>query len=168
MKEVICICCPKGCHLQVDEQNDYAVTGNGCPNGIAYGKEELTNPTRIVTSTVRAAGGLHPRCAVKTTLPVPQGMKRHLRHRLGHCRHPRSVRQHRAIPARRLKHTRKSARKAKNCFAGAPFCFSLETLFLLCYNTFIEHLPPRHFIKEEPPYAPAHRCPDGRSHHCRR
>ena len=39
MKEVICICCPKGCHLQVDEQNDYAVTGNGCPNGIAYGKE---------------------------------------------------------------------------------------------------------------------------------
>ena len=59
MKEVICICCPKGCHLQVDEQNDYAVTGNGCPNGIAYGKEELTNPTRI---------------AVKTTLPVPKGM----------------------------------------------------------------------------------------------
>ena len=74
MKEVICICCPKGCHLQVDEQNDYAVTGNGCPNGIAYGKEELTNPTRIVTSTVRAEGGLHPRCAVKTTLPVPKGM----------------------------------------------------------------------------------------------
>jgi CxxC motif-containing protein len=25
----------------VDEANDYKVTGNGCPNGIAYGKEEL-------------------------------------------------------------------------------------------------------------------------------
>ena len=74
MKEVICICCPKGCHLQVDEQNDYAVTGNGCPNGIAYGKEELTHPTRIITSTVRAEGGIHSRCAVKTTLPVPKGM----------------------------------------------------------------------------------------------
>lgn len=74
MKEVICICCPKGCHLQVDEQHDYAVTGNGCANGIGYGKEELTHPTRIVTSTVRAVGGLHPRCAVKTTLPVPKGM----------------------------------------------------------------------------------------------
>ena len=62
MKEVICTCCPKGCHLQVDEANDYKVTGNGCPNGIAYGKEELTHPTRIITSTVRAEGGLHPRC----------------------------------------------------------------------------------------------------------
>ena len=29
MKELICIVCPKGCHLQVDEANDYKVTGNG-------------------------------------------------------------------------------------------------------------------------------------------
>ncbi len=59
MKEVICICCPAGCHLQVDPENDYKVTGNGCPNGAAYGKEELTHPTRIITSTVRAEGWLH-------------------------------------------------------------------------------------------------------------
>ena len=73
MKEVICTCCPKGCHLQVDEANDYKVTGNGCPNGIAYGKEELTHPTRIITSTVRAEGGLHPRCPEKPSKPVPKG-----------------------------------------------------------------------------------------------
>ena len=73
MKEVICICCPKGCHLKVDENNDYAVTGNACPNGIPYGKEELTNPTRIITSTVRAEGGLHARCPVKTAGAVPKG-----------------------------------------------------------------------------------------------
>ena len=73
MKEVICTCCPKGCHLQVDEANDYKVTGNCCPNGIAYGKEELTHPTRIITSTVRAEGGLHPRRPVKTSKPVPKG-----------------------------------------------------------------------------------------------
>ena len=73
MKEVICTCCPKGCHLQVDEENDYKVTGNGCRNGIAYGKEELTNPTRIITSTVCAEGGLHPRCPVKSSKPVPKG-----------------------------------------------------------------------------------------------
>ena len=29
MKELICIVCPKGCHLRVDEDNGYAVTGNG-------------------------------------------------------------------------------------------------------------------------------------------
>lgn len=72
MKEVICTCCPKGCHLQVDENNGYQVTGNACPNGVAYGKEELTHPTRILTSTVRAVGGLHPRCPVKTSQPVPK------------------------------------------------------------------------------------------------
>ena len=35
IKELICICCPKGCHLRVDTANDYAVTGNACPNGAA-------------------------------------------------------------------------------------------------------------------------------------
>jgi len=60
IKEVICICCPCGCHLQVDPENDYNVTGNACPNGAAYGREELTHPTRILTSTVRAEGGHAP------------------------------------------------------------------------------------------------------------
>ena len=31
MTNIICITCPKGCHLSVDENNDYAVTGNACP-----------------------------------------------------------------------------------------------------------------------------------------
>ena len=57
MKELICIVCPKGCHLRVDEDNGYAVTGNGCPRGAEYGKIELTHPTRVVTSTVKLPGG---------------------------------------------------------------------------------------------------------------
>ena len=71
-REIICICCPRGCHLQVDPENDYNVTGNACPNGAAYGKEELTHPTRILTSTVRAEGGRYPRCPVKTAQAVPK------------------------------------------------------------------------------------------------
>ena len=47
MKELICIVCPKGCHLRVDEAQDYRVTGNGCPRGEEYGKMELTHPTRV-------------------------------------------------------------------------------------------------------------------------
>ena len=73
MKELICIVCPKGCHLKVDEENNYAVTGNGCPRGAEYGKIELTNPTRVVTSTVRCTGGAYPRCPVKTDRAVPKG-----------------------------------------------------------------------------------------------
>ena len=72
MKELICITCPKGCHLKVDEENGYAVTGNSCPRGEAYGKAELTHPTRVVTSTVRCTGGSRPRCPVKTSGPVPK------------------------------------------------------------------------------------------------
>ena len=72
MKELICIVCPKGCHLHVDEAHGYHVTGNGCPRGAEYGKIELTHPTRVVTSTVRCAGGRYPRCPVKTDRPVPE------------------------------------------------------------------------------------------------
>lgn len=72
MKELICIVCPRGCHLQVDEQNNYKVTGNFCPRGEVYGKAEVTNPTRTVTSTVRVSGGSHARCPVKTDRPIPK------------------------------------------------------------------------------------------------
>lgn len=72
MKELICIVCPRGCHLRVDEANDYAVTGNSCPRGAAYGRAELTHPTRVLTSTVRIDGAIHRRCPVKTDRAVPK------------------------------------------------------------------------------------------------
>ena len=72
MKELICIVCPKGCHLRVDEENDCAVTGNGCPRGAEYGKIELTHPTRVVTSTVKCRDVAHPRCPVKTNQAIPK------------------------------------------------------------------------------------------------
>ena len=86
MKEIICITCPKGCHLKVDEET-YAVTGNSCPRGAVYGANELRNPVRVVTSTVvvktspdkgrgtgEAGGGLAPRrLPVKTDRPIPKG-----------------------------------------------------------------------------------------------
>ena len=43
MKELICIVCPKGCHLKVDEENGWAVSGNSCPKGAEYGRTELQN-----------------------------------------------------------------------------------------------------------------------------
>ena len=73
MTELICIVCPKGCHLTVDEANDCAVTGNSCPRGAEYGRAELTAPTRVVTSTVRCEGGIYPRCPVKTAGVIPKG-----------------------------------------------------------------------------------------------
>ena len=71
MKELICILCPKGCHLKIDER-DMSVTGNGCPRGVEYARTELTDPRRVVTSTVRCTGGAHPRCPVKTDRAIPK------------------------------------------------------------------------------------------------
>ena len=72
MKNVICITCPKGCHLTVDEDNGYAVTGNSCPRGAEYGKNELQHPARVITSTVRIIGAAGPRLPVKTDRPLPK------------------------------------------------------------------------------------------------
>lgn len=72
MTELICIGCPKGCHLKVDEENGYTVTGNSCPIGAEYGANELRNPTRVLTSTVRICGGLHDCLPVRTDKPIPK------------------------------------------------------------------------------------------------
>lgn len=72
MKELICIVCPKGCHLRVDEENGYQVTGHSCPKGQDYGYKELTSPTRVITSTVKITGGIHRRLPVKTSSDIPK------------------------------------------------------------------------------------------------
>ncbi|NMV82262.1 MAG: DUF1667 domain-containing protein [Erysipelotrichia bacterium] len=70
MKELICILCPRGCRLQVDD--DLNVTGNFCPRGIIYAKTEMTNPTRVLTSTVKIKAKNAVRLSVKTSQAVPK------------------------------------------------------------------------------------------------
>ena len=72
MPNLICITCPKGCHLTVDEENDYKVTGNGCPRGAEYGRNELLHPVRVITSTVRIDGAAVARLPVKADRPLPK------------------------------------------------------------------------------------------------
>lgn len=74
MKELICIVCPNGCRLQVDEENGCRVTGNTCPRGEEYGRSEVLHPVRVLTGTVRLHGGALPRCPVKTAGPIPREM----------------------------------------------------------------------------------------------
>lgn len=72
-KELICICCPKGCHLKVDAQAN-KVTGNTCPRGAEYGINEVTNPVRVVTTTAKVVNGHLPVVPVKTDKPIPKGL----------------------------------------------------------------------------------------------
>lgn len=70
MHDLICIVCPRGCHLKVDEKLN--VTGNHCKRGEVYGKAEVTKPTRVVTSTVKINSFDIPRLPVKTDKPIPK------------------------------------------------------------------------------------------------
>ncbi len=75
IKNLTCICCPLGCQIRVEMEDGEirSVTGNTCKNGDNYARKELTNPTRIVTSTVRVRGGDLPVVSVKTACDIPKG-----------------------------------------------------------------------------------------------
>lgn len=72
-KELICIGCPLGCIVTVTKENDeIMVRGNTCKRGEIYAKKEITNPTRMVTTTVRVENGRIPMVSVKTNGEVPK------------------------------------------------------------------------------------------------
>jgi len=72
-KEMVCIVCPLGCRIKVmKDDGDYTVDGNKCPRGREYGIKELTNPTRVLTTTVKIKNGLLNRLPVKTKEAIPK------------------------------------------------------------------------------------------------
>lgn len=73
MKELTCISCPIGCHLIVDVDN-LKVSGNKCKRGEVYGINEITNPVRTITTTVKIDGGSHKVLPVKTQSPIPKAL----------------------------------------------------------------------------------------------
>lgn len=75
-KEIICIVCPMGCQMEVswDESAGYTVKGNVCGRGEKYGIKELTDPTRVLTTTVRLRSKQQSRLPVRSDGPIPKGM----------------------------------------------------------------------------------------------
>ena len=74
-RELTCIGCPLGCRLVVetDGTDVTAVSGNTCKRGEVYARKEVTNPTRIVTSSVKVEGGVAATVSVKTKEDIPKG-----------------------------------------------------------------------------------------------
>ena len=72
---MICIGCPMGCPLTVELEGSEvkSVTGHTCKRGDVYARKEVTNPTRIVTSTVKVEGGKADMVSVKTREDIPKG-----------------------------------------------------------------------------------------------
>ncbi|MGI6239988.1 MAG: DUF1667 domain-containing protein [Christensenellales bacterium] len=71
--EMICIVCPVGCRMTVEEKDGaLVVTGNACRRGITYAEQEARSPMRTLTSLVQVAGGAEPLCPVKTRTVIPK------------------------------------------------------------------------------------------------
>lgn len=72
-KNMICITCPKGCTLEVTQDGStlLKVTG-GCKRGHEYVEREMTDPRRMIASTVRIVNALHPLMPVYTSAPFPK------------------------------------------------------------------------------------------------
>lgn len=84
----LCIGCPLGCRLEVEQDASDAIVevrGWSCKKGERYGRQEHTDPRRMVTTTVRITGAGLARLPVKTSQPVPKGHVREV------CRQLRSL-----------------------------------------------------------------------------
>lgn len=71
MTEMTCIVCPIGCSLEITGESDnYVVRGNNCPRGAKYAIQELTNPTRTLTTILPTDKGNI--VSVKSSSPLPK------------------------------------------------------------------------------------------------
>jgi len=74
IKKFTCIECPRSCVLNVEIENCRVVkvSGNKCPKGEIYARNEVENPLRILTSTVLTEGLPLKLLPVRTDQPIPR------------------------------------------------------------------------------------------------
>lgn len=74
-KKFTCISCPIGCSLNVEivDGKIKEITGNKCARGQTYAENEVYDPKRTLTSTVKILGGTIEQLPVRTLDPIPKG-----------------------------------------------------------------------------------------------
>lgn len=75
-RKFICLGCPVGCTLEVQVENGkiMKVGGNKCKIGIEFAEQEVKDPRRKVTTTVRIKDGVLPLLPVYTDNTFPKGL----------------------------------------------------------------------------------------------
>jgi len=72
-QKLICVTCPKGCTLTVTQEGETILKVDaGCKRGQEYARQELTDPRRMVATTVKIKGGIHALMPVYTSKPFPK------------------------------------------------------------------------------------------------
>jgi CxxC motif-containing protein len=85
-KHFVCVVCPIGCEIDVvhDGSKIISMEGNKCEKSEEFVSQELIEPMRILTTTVRIQGSRWPVIPVRTAKSVPKRLfpciMRQLRH----------------------------------------------------------------------------------------
>ena len=73
MRELVCIVCPKGCTMKIEEKDgEISVTGNSCKRGASFAVSEMTEPKRTVCTTVRTVFKDAPVIPVRVSAEIPK------------------------------------------------------------------------------------------------
>lgn len=73
-RTLTCIGCPMSCPLELTlvDGSIVEISGHSCRRGESYARQEVTDPRRMVSTTVACPSGLWPRLPVKTAAAVPR------------------------------------------------------------------------------------------------
>ena len=73
-KHFVCVVCPVGCEIDVvhDVSGIISMEGNKCEKSEEFVTQELIEPMRILTTTVRIQGSRWPVMPVRTDKAVPK------------------------------------------------------------------------------------------------
>jgi len=73
-KHFTCVTCPIGCEINVELQDSDVVSieGSKCTKGQEFVSQELEEPMRILTTTVRMKGAKWAMLPVRTDEPIPK------------------------------------------------------------------------------------------------
>ena len=73
-KHFVCVVCPIGCEIDVVHEGSKIISmeGNKCEKSVEFVSQELIEPMRILTTTVRIQGSRWPVVPVRTDRAVPK------------------------------------------------------------------------------------------------
>jgi CxxC motif-containing protein len=73
-KHFVCVVCPIGCEIDVVHEGGKIISmdGNKCEKSMEFVTQELSEPMRILTTTVRIQGARWPVIPVRTDRAVPK------------------------------------------------------------------------------------------------
>jgi CxxC motif-containing protein len=84
----VCVVCPVGCEVDVvhDGSKIISMEGNKCEKSEEFVSQELIEPMRILTTTVRIQGSRWPVIPVRTDKSVPKRLFPRIMRRLKHIK----------------------------------------------------------------------------------